>query len=189
LATPPPSSIIILNMGIRKTSRIKKLDGGVAKSKKLVDYVAYCLNPNHYHFILKQLRDDGIIELMKKLGGYSWYFNNRYKRVGPLFQGPFKAIRIESNDYLLHLSAYVNLNHRTHRLGGGVAKLSKSSWEEYIDERVENVCVKDIILDQFKNRKEYKDFAGDALEIILKNKSGDGLEELLLDYLAEGSPS
>lgn len=161
-----------------------ELGGGSAKSvksKKLLEYIAHCENTNHFHLIVKQLKNGGVIELMKRLGGYSWYFNNRYKRVGPLFQGPFKAIHINSNDYLLHLSVYVNLNYLTHKLSGSALKLVRSSWEEYINDETKGFCAKDIILDQFKNRDEYKEFAKDALKIILERKSEDGFKELLLD--------
>lgn len=160
-----------------------KLGGETAKlnkTKKLIEYVAHCENPNHFHFIVKQLKDGGVIEVMKRLGGYSWYFNNRYKRVGPLFQGPFKAIHINSNDYLLHLSAYVNLNYQTHQLGGPSAKLVRSSWDEYTKPKFPGFCKKDVVLDQFKNLKEYKEFAEDALSVVLEKRSEE-MQDLLLD--------
>src|SRR3989338_11360282 len=61
------------------------------KRKKLVDIVAFCLYPNHYHIILRQRIDRGIPEFMKRLnGGYTLYFNIKTKRGGSLFQGAFK---------------------------------------------------------------------------------------------------
>jgi len=148
------------------------------ESPKLVDFVCYCINPNHYHFLLMQCEDDGISKFMKRLGGgYSWYFNNRYKRNGALFQGPFKAIHVNSNEYLLHLSAYVNLNDRVHHLqfGDRVAKLGRSSWGEYtaapsVGGNVAGLCSTDVILGQFKNRKAYATFARAALKDILRGK-------------------
>lgn len=151
----------------------RKLGGETAKlGKKLVNIVAYCLNPNHIHFILEQLIDGGISEFMKRLsGGYTWYFNNKYKRSGSLFQGVFKDAHIDSNEYLLHVSAYVNLNDRVHRLGGETAKsTAKSSWGEYTDTKIKGICEKKIILGQFGSMSEYKKFALSSLEIILKRK-------------------
>jgi len=79
------------------------------KVDKLVDVVCYCLNSNHYHMILKQKSNDGIKKFMHKLGtSYTMYFNKKLKRSGSLFQGKFKSIHIDSNEYLLYLSAYVN---------------------------------------------------------------------------------
>jgi len=150
-----------------------QLGGRTAKSEeRLVNIIAYCLNPNHFHFILEQLVEGGISELMKRIGGYTWYFNNKHKRSGALFQGKFKAIHIDSNGYLLHISAYVNLNDQVHQLGGPTAKLveSRSSWGEYMDNRMEGVCEKEIILGQFGNIDEYKEFALSSLESILQRK-------------------
>ena len=91
--------------------------------EKLVNIIAYCLNPNHFHLILEQLKDGGISEFMKRLaGGYTGYFNQKNDRSGSLFQGVFKDVHIDSNEYLLHASAYVNLNDRVHQLGGETPK-------------------------------------------------------------------
>lgn len=151
-----------------------QLGGPTPKSEeKLVNIIAYCLNPNHFHFILEQLTDGGVSEFMKRLGGgYTGYFNNKYERSGSLFQGKFKAIHIDSDEYLLHASAYVNLNEHVHQLGGRTPKLvqSISSWREYTDERVKGICEKEIILGQFRDRDEYKEFALSSLESIVQRK-------------------
>ena len=153
------------------------------KRKRLVKFIAYCLNPNHYHFILQQIITNGISQFIKRLsGGHAWYFNNKYKRSGALFQGPFKAKFIDSNEYLLHLSAYVNLNFKVHQLGDQVAKLVKSSWEEYAVDQRFGLCKKNIILDQFNSAKEYKIFALDALPALVEKKKNDKeLADLLLE--------
>lgn len=79
--------------------------------KKLVDIYCYVLMPNHFHLLLRQLKDDGIQKFMRKLGiGYAMYFNNKQDRVGPLFQGRFKAKSVESDEQLMHLSRYIHLN-------------------------------------------------------------------------------
>ncbi len=157
------------------------------RTAKLVNIIAYCLNPNHFHFILEQVNDGGISEFMKRLsGGYTWYFNHRYKRNGSLFQGKFKDVHINSNEYLLHVSAYVNLNDRVHQLGGQTAKLveSKSSWSEYVGNSMEHFCEKEIILEQFRSKKEYKKFAKDSLENILDRRSEiNDISDLLLEQL------
>ena len=151
---------------------------------KLVDIVAFCLNPNHYHFILMQATDGGISEFMKRLnGGYTSYFNEKNNRSGALFQGKFKAIHIDSNEYLLHLSAYVNLNNSVHKFGGPTPKfVVASSWKEYIDDSVEGFCKKGIILNQFKDKNEYALFAKSSLELILEKKEKDkNLNKALFD--------
>lgn len=144
------------------------------EGKPLVKFIAYNLLPNHFHFILEQVVDGGISKFMKRLqGGYSWYFNKKNKRSGALFQGRFKSEHVDSNEYLLHLSVYVNLNDKQQAsLGDPVAKLGKSSWNEYIDPtNTECICVKkDVILEQFKSNKDYEKFAISTLEDIKINK-------------------
>ena len=149
--------------------------------KPLVEIVSYCLNPNHYHLVLKQLTDGGISELMKRLnGGYAWYFNNKHKRSGALFQGKFKSVHIDDNDYLLHLSVYVNLNYKVHQLSGRTAKLCRSSWEEYVgNSKEKGLCKKDIVLEQFKNKSDYRNFAEDSVKGIIEGRK----EDILIDNL------
>lgn len=137
-------------------------------TSKLVNVVCYCLNINHFHMILEQIVDGGISEFMKRLGGgYTKYFNHKHKRSGVLFQGKFKSCHIDSNEYLLHVSAYVNLNNLAHKIKG---EKFRSSWSEYIGKDNKNICKKTIIISQFKNIKEYKDFAESSLKDILERK-------------------
>ncbi|MBT3282637.1 hypothetical protein HON59_01355 [bacterium] len=150
------------------------------KNKKLVNIICYCLNPNHYHFILEQLADNGITKFMHKIGGYSKYFNSKYKRSGALFQGKFKAVYLSPDDQLLRSSAYVNLNDKVHSLGCKAPKLS--SWGEYVGDGNNSFCKKDVILDQFDNIKEYKKFAEGLLIDIKKQREEEKeIEKLLLE--------
>ncbi|MES2059641.1 MAG: transposase [Patescibacteria group bacterium] len=156
---------------------------------KLVEFVAYCLNPNHYHFILKPLQDKGIEKFMHKLGsGYTNYFNEKYDRSGSLFQGSYKAVHVDSNTQLLHLSVYVNLNNRIDEPTKNVFDLSKSSFNEYVNNTQETsvICSKGIILDQFKSTMAYLRFAEDSWKDILFRKS---LEKDISDYLGTKLPS
>src|SRR3989304_848672 len=82
--------------------------GGV---RKKVEIICYCLMPNHYHFLLRQEETSGVSSFISLIqNSYTRYFNTKYKRIGPLFQGPFKAVRVETEEQLLHLSRYHNLN-------------------------------------------------------------------------------
>lgn len=76
-----------------------------------VNLLTYCLMPNHFHLLIRQITLDGMTKLMSRiLTTYSMYFNKRYKRVGHLFQSIYKAVLIEDESYLLHLSRYIHLN-------------------------------------------------------------------------------
>ncbi len=96
-----------------KIARVKKCPGPAsAKRKKLVGILCYCLMPNHFHLILTPLnRNDGIPKFMQKLmTGYAMYFNEKYERTGPLFEGRYKATWVNTNAYFSHLTRYIHLN-------------------------------------------------------------------------------
>jgi REP element-mobilizing transposase RayT len=147
----------------------------------LVEIICYCLNLNHYHLLLKEIHEGGISEFMKRLGGgYTWYFNNRHKRSGALFQGRFKSVCIKSNEQLLHTSVYVGLNWKVHNISGSTAGRIRSSWDEYMKKTSRNICTKEVILEQFKSAKDYKSFAEVSLREILKAKINKRGEEMII---------
>lgn len=79
--------------------------------KLLVEVLAFCLMPNHYHLIARQRAQNGLVNFMQKMGtGYTMYFNQKYDRVGPLFQGRFKAVALDNESQLTYLPFYVHLN-------------------------------------------------------------------------------
>ena len=127
-------------------------------TKSLVEIITYCLNPNHYHFILKQICDKGIEKFMQKLGnGYTKYFNSKHDRSGVLFQGAFKSVHIKTSTHLLYLSAYVNKNYNIH--GYGREEWRFSSLPDYLGKRSDKLCNKEVILSQFDDKfNRYADF-------------------------------
>ncbi|MBI5400540.1 MAG: transposase [Candidatus Yonathbacteria bacterium] len=179
-----PIGSIYQNSFTKNTTKDSQLGSSTPKLK-LVNFICYCLNQNHYHFILEQVSDKGIEKFMHRLGtGYTNYFNKNNKRNGALFQGKFKAVHIDSNEQLLHVSAYVNLNDKMHQLGSSTPKLvkSRSSWGEYTADSKDNFCSKDIILEQFKNTKEYRKFAEASLgDIIQRKNSLRNITEYLME--------
>lgn len=77
----------------------------------LVKLHCYCLMPNHFHLLLHQSEVDAIPYFMRSLATkYAMYFNQKYKRTGPMFESRYKAIRVETDDQLIHLSKYIHLN-------------------------------------------------------------------------------
>lgn len=90
----------------------KTVGDTISYSKEpLVEISCFCLMPNHYHLLIKQLQDDGLSLFMRKLGiGYTYYFNEKYERSGTLFQGKFKAKHIDNDAYLTQLTKYIHLN-------------------------------------------------------------------------------
>lgn len=82
-----------------------------AKREKLVEILAFCFMPNHIHLLLKQIKDNGITNFMRKLGaGYARYFNEKYKRKGHLLQGRFRAVHIRNEEQLKNVFVYIHTN-------------------------------------------------------------------------------
>lgn len=88
----------------------------------LVEIAAYCLMPNHFHLLIRELEEGGISKFMQKLTtGYTMYFNKRHERSGSLFQGKFKATHVSDDRYLRYLISYIHLN---------PVKLIEPKWKE-----------------------------------------------------------
>ena len=121
-----------------------------------VDLLAYCLMPNHIHLLLYQRDADGMALLMKSvMTSYGMYFNRKYDRVGPVFQGRYRASRISQDNYLYHISRYIHLNPRDWET------YPYSSLKYYMSEASADWVKPDRVLELFPNTKKYLEFIRD----------------------------
>lgn len=146
----------------RKSEFMKAFD---IKNQKLVEFVAYTFMPNHFHFLLKQTVDNGIVKFMSNFqNSYTKYFNIRNERSGPLFTGNFKSVQVVNENQLVNLTRYIHVNPYA---SGAVVSLNDlatypwSSLPEYLGLTKDNFCNKEIILDKFKSVEKYKEFIFD----------------------------
>ena len=131
-----------------------------------IDLLCFALMPNHFHFLLKQKNKDGIIKFMRRLmTSYVVYFNKKYDRVGSLLQGRYKAVNIDKDEYLLHITRYIHLNPQD--LVTKINFNNYSSYDYYLGEKQASWVKPMEILDYFslktKNSryKSYKTFIED----------------------------
>jgi putative transposase len=83
----------------------------VPRGKKLVAIGAFCLMPNHFHLVLKEVSEGGITAFMRKIGtAYTLYFNSQHNRMGNLFLKPFRSRHVSDDRYFQHLINYVHCN-------------------------------------------------------------------------------
>src|SRR5581483_5225636 len=130
-----------------------------------IDLITYCLMPNHFHLLLFQKTDNGITKLMKQLtNAYTLYFNQKYKRVGGLMQGRFKAVRIETDDSLIHISRYIHLNPIVSEITDNLETYKWSSYYDYTSKNTEVLSKPEIVLTAFKSVNEYKQFLLDQMD-------------------------
>ncbi len=98
-----------------------------------VDIIAYCIMPTHFHFILRQLKDNSISDLMGSVSGsYALSFNKNHNRKGRLWEDKFKNVPVISDEQLLHLTRYLHLNSVTAGLVKKPEEWKYSSYAEYI---------------------------------------------------------
>lgn len=100
---------------------LKELSGE-RTGEPLIEIAAYCLMPNHFHLLVRELQEGGVSKFMQKLmTGYTMYFNKKHERSGSLFQGKFKATHVADDRYLRYLISYIHLN---------PVKLIEPKWKE-----------------------------------------------------------
>lgn len=137
------------------------------KSDKEVEIISYVFMPNHYHFLLLQLQDDGISHfLLEWQNSFARYINIKHKRSGPLFQGNFKAVRIEDDQQLVHVCRYHHLNPLTSYVVKTFENLVEYPWSsfpEYLGLTLDGFCSKEIILSRFSGTEDYKKFVSDQV--------------------------
>ncbi|OGI73116.1 hypothetical protein A3D42_02225 [Candidatus Nomurabacteria bacterium RIFCSPHIGHO2_02_FULL_41_18] len=140
-----------------------------ATKDPLVSFVVYCLNPNHFHFVLKQLVDGGIAKFMQKLqAGYTYYFNVKYSRTGSLFQGPFKSQVMASENYFNKILGYVNKNYKVHYIPKNKSHLVYASDYEYENNNLKIVSKEEgkRFLNIFSGNKNFKKHCEEIIDII-----------------------
>jgi len=145
-------------------------------SEKLIDILAYCLMPTHIHLVLKQLKENGISKFIGTiLNSYSSYFNIKYKRKGPLWQGRFNNVRVENDNQLLHLTRYLHLNPVAASLADIPTDWKFSSYMEYLGQikKDEKLC----------NFSGYFDLNPDTYEKFVNDHINYPEELSLIDHL------
>ncbi|OGY09319.1 MAG: hypothetical protein A2700_02150 [Candidatus Blackburnbacteria bacterium RIFCSPHIGHO2_01_FULL_44_64] len=152
----------------------------LSDDKKLVELYCYCLMPNHFHLLLKQLKDNGILKFLGDLSNsYVKYGNTKHTRSGPLFEGRFRSVLVSSDEQFLHVSRYIHLNPLVSRLTGDLEGYRWSSYHDYMF-GYSSPCSVGEVLDAFSGSTEkYRQFVydqasyGEALEVI-KHQLLDG---------------
>ncbi len=157
------------------TSKMRK------NATRRVDILAYCLMPNHFHLMLRQVVDHGISDFLSNIcNSHSRYFNTKHERSGPLFQGPFKAVRVSTEEQLIHLSRYIHLNPSTAYLveEDGLDSYPWSSLPEYLTGKI-NIIDPKPIMSIFKTNKKYQQFVHDNADYA---KTLGGVIREAIDY-------
>ncbi|MEK7567462.1 MAG: transposase [Patescibacteria group bacterium] len=164
--------------------------GEVSKGNNLVSIGAYCLMPNHFHLLVREITENGITKFMSKLStAYSMYFNKTNERTGSLFEGRFKALHVENDEYLKYLFSYIHLNPikiidknwksktliNTKNIKEYLENYSYSSYLDYVGkDRAEKIILnKNSFPEYFESFKEFQKFVYWWLEFKSKDEPKD----------------
>jgi len=136
----------------------------LTKKDPMLTILAFCIMPNHIHFLLKGKIANAISTFMRNIQhSYSKYYNIKSNRIGSLFQDMFKAVRIETDEQLLHVSRYIHLN----PVSSFIIKIKSleeypwSSFSEYTGRKSNLFVNTDLILSHFKSSESYRQFVFD----------------------------
>lgn len=144
----------------------------------IVKILSFGLADNHFHLIMKEIKQGGVTMFMRKLGtGMTNYYNTKYQETGRLFQGAYKARLVNTDNYLKYLSVYVQVKNILELYPGGMEKALNNfedafkfaskypycSLADYVGYRSSPIIEKDLLGEIFNDPKEYKRFAKDCM--------------------------
>jgi len=167
------------------------------KADEAFKLYAYCIMDNHVHLVIKEQKEP-ISRIVKKITtSFAYYFNNKYKRVGHLFQDRYKSETIEDEPYLLSVIRYVHNNPEK----AGISKKERYKWSSYpnyieiLRKTIELPEIKEILeifsLDTKKALKEFINYSNkyeeknflEMKKIIESEINEENVEEYIDEYL------
>lgn len=138
------------------------------RNEKQVEILAFCLMPNHIHFLIKQIKEKGISTFMSNFqNSYAKYFNLKTERSGTLFQTMFKAVRIETDEQLIHVTRYIHLNPLTAFILKDITQLINYPWSSfqiYLGKNKSDIINTEMILDFFPSVEKFVIFTKDQID-------------------------
>ncbi|OGG47058.1 hypothetical protein A2671_01550 [Candidatus Kaiserbacteria bacterium RIFCSPHIGHO2_01_FULL_49_13] len=144
----------------------------------LVSILAFSIMPNHFHLILKEIKEGGISTFMHRLTmGYAKFINEKYSESGSLFQGPFRSRIVSDDNDLRYLAVYVMVKNTFELFQGGLPEAIKhfdqayvqaiesplNSLAEYAGKRSSPIVTKEVLGEIFSDPEEFRSFANDCM--------------------------
>ena len=124
-----------------------------------VTIIAYCLMPNHYHFLLRQNGNEPAGLLPQWVfNSYTKAFNKRYSRSGTLFEGRYQAIHVDKHEYLVHLCRYIHANPVKAGLVSQIEQWPYSNYHEWLGTRRGTLVDPAFVQEHFLQVQLYQEF-------------------------------
>ncbi len=187
-------AVLNLNRSFNGGQLMDLRNPSIRKPRKfIVEILAFCLMPNHFHLMLRQKEDGGITKFMRRLGiGYANYFNQKYERSGTLFQGRFKSILVTEENHFIHLPYYIHFNPldliesdwRTGKINDyqkAISFLNSYRWSSHLDyigqKNFPSVTQREFLLKVFNSSEDYKKGVANWL----KEMDLRGIKQMILE--------
>ena len=142
-----------------------------------VTLIAYCLLPNHYHWLVRQDGAEAAGKLPQAVfNSYTKALNNRHHRSGTLFQGPYKVIQVETDSHLRHLCRYIHANPVKHGIAADLTLWPYSNYLEWIGRSNGTLVDQSFVQFHFGAAEQYRQF---VLEDLAAQQMPTTLEQYL----------
>jgi REP element-mobilizing transposase RayT len=163
----------IFNRGARHLTIFREADNYLFVLRRVKKYakalqltvIAYCLMPNHYHFLVRQDGDQpsGLLP-QRVFNSYSKAYNKRYEHSGTLFEQRYQAKHVENDRYLLHLSRYIHANPVKDGLVAHPNDWPYSNYAEWVGQRDGTLVDKEFVRQHFSSSEAYQEFVIEHLQ-------------------------
>jgi putative transposase len=133
--------------------------------------IAYCLMPNHYHFLLRPEEDGALSLFIQRLfNSYTQAFNKQQGRKGTLFEGRAKTVPVDSDEYVLHLCRYIHLNPVRAGLVTHPGEWPYSNYLEWVEQRSGTLVDRAFVRQYFPTPDDYEAFVMGEVDPLLEQK-------------------
>jgi REP element-mobilizing transposase RayT len=162
----------LYNRGAHQVSIFREPDNYIFVLRKVKRYcrdfdltpIAYCLMPNHYHFLIRQEGESPAGLLPQRVfNSYTKAYNKRYDHSGTLFEGNYRVIHVQSESHLLHLCRYIHANPVKDGFVPDIEGWIYSNYLEWIGERDGTLVDREFVKMYFESPDEYQRFVQDYL--------------------------
>lgn len=127
--------------------------------EKRITIISYCLMPDHFHFLLRQEEENGVRQFVQRVSNsFAHYFSLKYRKRGHVFEDKFKAVHVQTEEQLLHLSRYIHLNPVTSYLVERPEEYPYSSYRIYLGKELSDLIDPSPVLSSFSSTKKYQEF-------------------------------
>ena len=137
------------------------------KKKPLIEIYAFALMPNHYHFLLKQTQEKGIVQFTSNFqNSFAKYFNIKNDRNGALFQNAFKGVHVQNDEQFIHVSRYIHLNPVTSYIieFENLSSYPWTSFSQYANSGGSEIVETKFLLKMFSLKNSYIKFVADQVD-------------------------